>query len=71
MVYENMAGDRNQRHARDAGVEQLDGVEPADARHEHVDHHHIESRARECLDSLRTILGKDDVKAFVFEPASE
>jgi hypothetical protein len=71
MVYENMAGDRNQRHARGMRMEQLDGVEPAEAGHEHVEHHHVESRARECLDSLRTILGKDDVKAFVFEPASE
>ena len=50
---------------------QLDGVEPAEAGHEHGEHHHIESRARECLDSLRTILGKDDVKAFAFEPASK
>jgi hypothetical protein len=63
MVHEHVAGDRDQRHARGAGVDQLDGVEPADARHEHVDHHHIEPRARECFDSLRTILGRRHTKS--------
>ena len=66
-----MAGDRNQRHARGMRMEQLDGVEPAEAGHEHVDHHHIEPRARERINSLRAVHGEHDVKAFAFKPASK